>query len=323
MKAIRIFESGGPEVLKLVDYDLPDLTSEDVLVSHQAIGVNFIDTYHRSGLYPLKLPSGLGVEAAGIVEAVGKGVQAFRPGDRVAYAGAPIGSYAEQAVVPAARLVPVPDELSFELAAASLLKGMTAEFLFDRCAPTSPGDWVLIHAAAGGVGQILTQWAHHAGAKIIALAGDKHKQAILEGLGVDQILSSEDPAFSKKVRDLTGGAGVKVVFDGVGRATFDQSLECLSRRGHMVVFGNASGPVPLVDPLKLSRMGSLYLTRPTLGDYTASPDELRLSASKVFERILQGKIQLSIGQTFPLSEAAKAHQALELRQTTGSTLLTP
>jgi NADPH2:quinone reductase len=322
MRAIRFDRTGGPEVLQLQDVAQPQPGPGEILVRHEAIGVNFIDTYHRTGLYPLPLPSGLGQEGAGVVEAVGDGVTRFQVGDRAAYAmGAP-GSYAEYKAVDAGRAVHVPAGIDARTAAAVLLKGMTAEFLVRRAYPLQPGQTVLIHAAAGGVGQILTQWAKALGATVVATAGSAAKAEIARGFGADHVVLYRDQDVAAEVRRITGGAGVAVAYDAVGKDTFDGTLASLARRGLFVSFGNASGPLPAVEALRLMRAGSLFFTRPTLADYVATTEELEASAGAVFDMVGSGRIRVEIGQTYPLAEAAKAHEALEGRRTTGATLLT-
>ena len=323
MKGIRLAANGGPEVLDLVDLPEPDPGPGQVLVRQAAIGVNYIDTYHRSGLYPLRLPSGLGMEGAGEVVATGEGVTRFAPGDRVAFASGPIGAYAELHAVDAGRAVAIPEGVDNRTAAAALLKGMTAEFLLRRCRPVSPGETILIHAAAGGVGQIMVQWAKALGAIVIATAGNAAKAGRVRDLGADHVILYGEQDVAAEVRKITGGAGVPVAYDSVGAATFEGTLASLARRGVFVSFGNASGPPPAVEPGRLMRMGSLFFTRPTLGDYVATTEELVASAAAVFGRSAAGEISIEIGQTFPLSQARAAHEALESRQTVGSTLLIP
>lgn len=323
MRAIRIAKTGGPEVLELADVATPTAGPGQILIRHQAIGVNFIDTYHRSGLYPIKLPSGLGMEAAGVVEAVGEGVTRFQPGDTAVYASGPIGAYAEFNAVAADRAVKVPSNVTPDLAAAALLKGMTAEFLLKRCHPVSAGETILVHAAAGGVGSILVQWAKVLGATVIATAGGAEKLARAKALGADHLIDYRTQDVAAEVRRITGGAGVPVAYDSVGAATFEGTLSSLARRGLFVSFGNASGPAPAVDPGRLSRMGSLYFTRPTLFDYVATTEDLDASAKALFDVIATGQVRVDIGQTFPLSEARRAHEALEGRATVGASLLIP
>lgn len=321
MLAIQFSRTGGPEVLEAVEVDVPSPAAGQILVRHAAVGLNYIDTYHRSGLYPLKLPSGIGLEAAGTVEAVGEGVTRFKVGDRVAYNGT-MGAYAEAAVVPADRAVKVPDGVSLETAAAALLKGMTAEFLVRRCFHVKHGDAVLIHAAAGGVGQILVQWCKALGATVIATVGSEAKAEIARDLGADHVIDYSREEVAAKVAELTDGKGVAVVYDGVGKDTWAASLKSLARRGVMVTFGNASGPVPPFAPLELSAK-SLSVTRPRLFDYIATTEELDESAEALFAVLGSGAVKIDIGQTFPLAEARAAHEALEGRRTTGATLLVP
>lgn len=323
MRAIRLSTTGGPEVLDLVDLPDPEPGTGQILVRQSAVGVNYIDTYHRSGLYPLRLPSGLGMEGAGEVVATGEGVERFTAGDRVAFASGPIGAYADLHVVDAARAVAIPGGVDERTAAAALLKGMTAEFLLLRCRPIRPGDPVLIHAAAGGVGQIMVQWARALGAEVIATAGSPAKAERARALGAHHVILYGEQDVAAEVRRITGGAGVPVAYDSVGAATFEGTLGSLARRGTFVSFGNASGAPPAVEPGRLMRMGSLFFTRPTLGDYVATTAELDASAAAVFGRVAAGEISIEIGQTFPLSQARAAHEALEARQTVGSTLLIP
>lgn len=317
-----IRRTGGPEVIEREALGPLVPGAGEVLVRHEAIGLNYIDTYHRSGLYPLKLPSGLGSEGAGVVEAAGEG-SGFAVGERVAYAIAPPGAYATHRLIAADRLVRLPDAIAAETAAAAMLKGCTAEMLAERCAKVRPGDWVLVHAAAGGVGSILIPWLKAVGAQVIAHAGSPEKAALAAKLGADHALSRPFEALAGAVRDITRGAGVQTVFDGVGAASWDASLASLRKRGLMVSYGNASGPVPPFSPLVLARHGSLFLTRPTLGDYVATPEELQASAARLFAMIGSGAVTIRIGARFPLADAAQAHRALESRATTGSTLLIP
>lgn len=321
MLVIQAVRTGGPEVLEAADLPLPSPAAGQVLVRHQAVGLNYIDTYHRSGLYPIKTPSVIGLEAAGVVEAVGDGVTRFQVGDRVAYNGT-MGAYAEAAVVPADRAVKVPDNVSLEVAAAALLKGMTAEFLVRRCFHVKLGHTVLVHAAAGGVGQILVQWCKALGATVIATVGSDAKAAIARDLGADHVIDYSHEDVAARVAEITNGQGVAVVYDGVGKDTFEASLKSLGRRGVLATFGNASGPVPPFAPLELSAK-SAYVTRPRLFDYIVTTEELDESAAALFEVIGSGAVKIDIGQTFPLAEARAAHEALEGRKTSGSTLLIP
>jgi NADPH2:quinone reductase len=323
MHAIRFTATGGPDVLDLVELPDPRPGPGQVLVRQVAIGVNYIDTYHRSGLYPLKLPSGLGMEGAGEIVAAGEGVERFALGDRVAFASGPIGAYSDLHLVDASRTVRLPEGVDERTAAAALLKGMTAEFLLLRCRPLRAGEPVLIHAAAGGVGQILVQWARALGAEVIATAGSPAKADRVQALGAHHVILYGEQDVAAEVRRITGGAGVPVAYDSVGASTFEGTLASLARRGTFVSFGNASGSPPAVEPARLMRMGSLFFTRPTLGDYISTTTELDASAAAVFSRISAGEISIEIGQTFPLSQARPAHEALESRQTMGSTLLIP
>jgi NADPH2:quinone reductase len=320
-RAIRIATPGGPEVMTFDTIELPEPGPGEARVRHTAIGVNYVDTYHRSGLYEIALPAVLGVEAAGVVEAVGPGVD-IPIGARVAYATASIGAYAEARIVPAEHLLPVPDGVSDEVAAAVLLKGLTVEYLLRRAHVVRPGDTVLFHAAAGGVGLIAGQWLGALGVHAIGVVGTEEKAALARTNGYEHvILASSDIA--ARVRELTGGKGVPVVYDSVGKATLQSSLDCLMPRGLLVSFGNASGKPDPFDPLVLSQKGSLYLTRPKLADYTSTREELVTAGEALFSVITNGVINVIIGQRFPLAEAAEAHRALEARRTTGSTLLIP
>lgn len=321
MRAVQIQRTGGPEVLEVVELPEPRPGPGEILIRHEAIGLNFIDTYHRSGLYPMRLPAVLGNEGAGVVEAAGEGVERFQVGDRVGYAGV-AGGYAELRTCPAARAVKLPDGVSTRLAAAALLKGMTAEFLLRRCFQVKSGDAILVHAAAGGVGMILSQWGRALGARVIGTAGSPEKADIARAHGCEEVILYRDEDVAERVKALTGGEGVRVVYDGVGADTFEASLASLGRRGVLVTYGNASGPVPAFAPLKLIR-GSLYVTRPTLADYIATTEELDESASALFEVLASGAVKIEIGQEFPLAEARRAHEALEGRATVGSTLLIP
>jgi NADPH2:quinone reductase len=323
MKAIRFDAVGGPEVLRLAEVDKPELRAGQVLVRQQAIGVNFIDTYHRTGLYPLKLPSGLGMEGAGVVEAVGEGVTRFAVGDPIAFASGPIGAYAEFHVVAAERAVKPAAGINAQVAAASLLKGMTAEFLLRRLYPVQAGQTILVHAAVGGVGQILVQWAKALGAAVIATVGSQAKAEKARSLGADHVILYRDQDVAAEVRRITGGVGVPVAYDSVGAATFEGTLASLAKRGMFVSFGNASGPPPAIAPARLLQAGSVFLTRPTMGDYLLTTAELDESAAALFAVIGSGQVKIEIGQTFALADARKAHEALESRETVGASLLIP
>lgn len=323
MRAIRIARTGGPDVLELAEVERPAPGPGEILVRNQAIGLNFIDTYHRTGLYPVKLPSGLGMEGAGGVVEVGEGVDRFSPGDLAAYASGPIGAYAEFHVVKAERAVKPPPGVGADVAAACLLKGMTAEFLLRRCFPVQAGQTILVHAAAGGVGSILVQWAKALGATVIGTVGSQAKAERVRELGADHVILYRDQDVAAEVRRITDGAGVPVAYDSVGAATFEATLGSLARRGVFVSYGNASGPAPAILPARLSQLGSLFLTRPTLFDYVATTEELDASAAALFAVIASGQVRIDIGQTFPLAEARAAHEALEGRETVGASLLIP
>jgi NADPH2:quinone reductase len=322
MRAIQFARTGGPEVLELVEIATPTPGPGQVLIRHEAIGINFIDTYHRTGLYPVKLPCTPGGEAAGVVEAVGEGVTRFQVGDRAAYSGG-FGAYAEANVAPATRTVRIPDGVDTRTAAAVLLKGMTVEAFIRRTYPVKAGETILIHAAAGGVGQIMVQWAKSIGAEVIATVGSEEKAERARALGADHVILYRDQDVAAEVRRITGGKGVPVAYDSVGKDTFEATLASLARRGLFISFGNASGPPAPVPPGRLAQAGSLYLTRPTLFDYIVTTEELDESAGLVFEMVRSGQVKVEIGQTFPLAEARKAHEALESRATIGASLLIP
>ena len=321
--AIRFYENGGPEVLKVEDVDPGKPAAHELQVRQRAIGVNYIDVYDRTGLYPVTLPSGLGREAAGVVTAVGRGARGFKVGDRVAYVWPSPGAYAELRNVPAERTVKVPRGVSDEEAAALMLKGLTAQFLIRRTYKVQRGDTILVHAAAGGVGLILCQWAKSLGAKVIGVVGSDAKAELARKHGCKWVLISGRDELVAGVKSLTKGAGVAVVYDAVGKDTFMDSLDCLRRLGMMVTFGNASGPAPPVSPLELSKRGSLFLTRPTLFNYIATRAELDAAARELFAAVRTKKVRIVIGQKYPLARAADAHRDLEGRRTTGSTVLVP
>ncbi|MBX6322981.1 MAG: quinone oxidoreductase [Rhodospirillaceae bacterium] len=321
--AIRMHEKGGPEVLRWEEVELPDPGPGEVRVRNVAVGVNYIDTYHRSGLYPITWPSGVGLEAAGVVEAVGPGVTMFKAGDRVAHGTGPLGAYAERRNVPADHLVKLPDAIDERTAAAMMLKGMTVEYLVRRTFPVKAGQTVLFHAAAGGVGSIAVQWLKHLGATVIGTVGGPEKAAKAKALGCDHVIDYRREDFVARVKEVTGGKGVPVVYDGVGKDTFMGSLDCLAPRGMLVTFGNASGPAPAFEPIVLSRKGSLFLTRPTLMHYVATRAELEESAHALFDVVSRGAVKIQIDHTHPLREAAQVHRDLESRKTTGSIVLLP
>ncbi|HXZ59303.1 MAG TPA: quinone oxidoreductase [Steroidobacteraceae bacterium] len=322
--AIRFYEHGGPEVLRVEDVEPGKPAAGEVQVRHHAIGVNYIDVYDRTGLYPVaSLPSGLGREAAGVITALGRGVRGFKLGERVAYVWPSPGAYSELRNVPAERLVKVPRGISDEQAAALMLKGLTAQFLIRRTYRVQRGDPILVHAAAGGVGLILCQWARSLGAKVIGVVGSDAKAEIARRHGCHHVLISGRDELVAAVKAFTKGEGVAVVYDAVGRDTFMESLDCLRRRGMMVSFGNASGPVPPIAPLELSKRGSLFLTRPTLFHYISTRPELEAAARELFAAVRARKVRVVIGQKYALREAADAHRDLEGRRTTGSTVLVP
>ena len=323
MLAIQISRTGGPDVLEAVDLPTPSPGPGQVLIRNEAIGLNFVDTYMRSGLYPIPLPAVLGSEGAGVVEAVGSGVTRLKPGDRVGYGAGGTGAYAQFHLVPADRAARLPDGIGARTAAAAMLKGMTAEFLLRRCYPVRSGEAILVWAAAGGVGLILAQWAKALGATVIGCVGSPSKVELARSHGCDHVILYKDEDVPARVHELTSGAGVGVSYDGVGKASQAASLASLGRRGMLVSYGNASGPAPAVEPLTLSRGGSLYLTRPTLYDYITTAQEHDESAAALFEIIGSGAVKIRIGAEFPLRDARKAHEAIQSGETVGSTLLIP
>jgi len=322
-RAILVHEAGGPEVLRVDEVDVGEPGPGQARVRHSAIGVNFIDVYHRNGLYPLPLPHGIGIEAAGVVEAVGKGVKGVAAGDRVAYAGGPPGAYADVRLIPADRLVPLPQDIDERTAAAMMLQGMTVEYLIRRTFRVEPGMHVLWHAAAGGVGLIACQWLTHLGAIVIGTVGTDAKAELARAHGCAHPIVYTRESFVDRVKEITGGRGVPVVYDSVGRATFMPSLDCLQKRGMMVEFGNASGAPEPIDPLVLARKGSLFLTRPILMDYTERRADLLASAGALFEAVRFGAVSVEAQQSWPLEQAADCHSALEARETVGSSVLLP
>ncbi|MFN3987857.1 MAG: quinone oxidoreductase family protein [Rhodocyclaceae bacterium] len=320
---IRFHQTGGPEVLQWERAEVDEPGPGEARVRHHAVGLNYIDTYHRSGLYPVSLPSGIGLEGAGVVEAVGEGVTVVAPGDRVAYAGGPLGAYAEARKLPADRLVRLPDALSFEQGAAMMLQGLTAQYLLRRTYRVQPGDTILIHAAAGGVGLMVCQWAKALGATVIGTVGSDDKAALAKAHGCDHPIIYTRENFTERVRELTGGEGVAVVYDSIGKDTFMASLDCLRPLGMMVLFGAASGPVPPVDLSVLAQKGSLFVTRPTLFSYAAKRADLLAMADELFEIVISGQMRIEVNQRYALRDAAQAHRDLEARKTTGSTVLLP
>jgi NADPH2:quinone reductase len=322
VRAVRIHETGGPEVMRLEEVEVESPGPGIVTVANKAIGLNYIDTYHRSGLYPLPLPIGLGLEGAGVVQTVGEGVN-LSPGDRVAYCSAGFGAYTEALNLPAARLVEIPQGIDFESAAAMLLKGQTAEYLLQRTYPLKAGQTCLFHAAAGGVGLIFGQWAASIGARTIGTVGSDEKAVIAKAHGYQHVINYRTENVLERVLEITGGEKLPVVFDGVGKDTFETSLDCLQPRGLMVSFGNASGSPDPLDLQLLSAKGSLFITRPTMLTYTASTEELRQSSNDLFSRVLSGDIVIDINQRYALEDIQLAHRDLEARKTTGSSVILP
>lgn len=320
--AIVVRATGGPEVLELDEVDAPTPGPGELLVSVGAAGVNYIDTYHRRGLYPRELPFTPGAEGAGVVVGVGADVTGFAEGDHVAWAEAP-GSYAQRVVVPARAAFPVPDGVDDETAAAAMLQGITAHYLVTSTYPVKPGDTVLVHAAAGGVGLLLTQLAKSRGGRVIGTVSTREKEALARAAGADEVIRYTETDFAEAVLDLTDGVGVAAVYDGVGRDTFDRSMACLARRGVLALFGASSGPVPPIDPQRLNAGGSLFLTRPTIAHHIATPEEYRWRCDELFSAISGGLVSVRVGGRYPLADAAKAHEDLEGRRTTGKLLLIP
>jgi NADPH2:quinone reductase len=322
-KAIRLEQNGGPEVLKLESVELSPPAPDEIQIRHTAIGVNFIDVYDRTGLYPMQLPGVLGREAAGVVQAMGRKVKGFRKGDRVAYVHSKPGAYAEERNIPADRAVKIPAGISDQIAAAVMLKGLTAQYLLRRTYRVQKGDAILVYAAAGGVGTILTQWAKSLGAIVIGIVSSKEKAELARKNGCKHVLISGQDEIVESVRKLTKGKGVSVVYDSVGKDTFMQSLDCLKPLGMMVSYGNASGPAPAIAPSELAKRGSLFLTRPTLFSYVSSREETVAAAKELFAVVKSKKVKVRIGQTYALADAAQAHTDMEARKTTGSTVLLP
>lgn len=322
-KAIRIFENGGPEVMQWVDVEVGEPGPGEIRIRQEAVGLNYIDVYFRAGLYKQPLPGGIGMEGAGVVEAVGPSVTHLREGDRVAYAGRPTGAYAQVRVMPADIVVKLPDDISFEQAAAMMLQGMTVQYLVRDTYRVQAGDTVLLHAAAGGIGLIASQWLKALGATVIGTVGNDDKAALARAHGCDHTVVYTRESFLDRVKEITGGKGVAVVYDSIGKDTFNDSLDCLAPRGTMVSFGNASGPVPPVDISVLGAKGSLKLTRPTIMTYVTQRDLLEPMAAELFDIVRSGKVKIEVRQRYPLAEVAQAHRELEARKTTGSTVLIP
>jgi NADPH:quinone reductase len=322
-KAIRFHKAGGPEVMQLEEVSVGDPAAGQARIRQTAIGVNFIDTYHRSGLYPMPLPSGLGSEAAGVIEAIGPGVPGLKTGDRVAYTGNPVGSYAEVRLYPADRLVKIPEGITDQQAACMMLKGMTVQYLIHRTFKVKAGDTVLWHAAVGGVGLIACQWLKALGVTIIGTVGSDEKVALAKRAGCTHVINYSSENFTQRVKEITGGKGVPVVYDSVGKSTWEGSLDCLQQRGMMVSFGNASGAVAPVNIGILAQKGSLYLTRPSLVNYIATRIDLEETAKSLFDVVASGKVKIEVTGTYKLADATKAHSDLEGRKTTGSIILVP
>jgi NADPH:quinone reductase-like Zn-dependent oxidoreductase len=318
--AVRFHQTGGPEVLRVESVDVREPGPGEVRVRHVAVGLNFADTYFRAGLYPAPLPAGLGVEAAGVVEAVGPGVVAVKAGDRVAYTGSPLGAYSTARVMPADSLIKLPDDIAFETAAAMMMRGLTSSYLMRRIWPLKAGDTILLHAAAGGVGLIVSQWAKLLGLTVIGTVSSDAKAELARAHGCDHIIRYDREDVPSRVRALTGGTGVPVVFDSVGKDTFAGSLDSLKRRGLLVCFGTASGPQPPIEAMQLAIKGSLYVTRPALADYIADPAERAELAGELFSHVAAGRIRIEINQQYDLRDVQRAHRDLEVRKKTGSTI---
>ena len=322
-RVVKIEKTGGPEVLKIETIELDKIGPEEVLIEQKAIGLNFIDTYHRSGLYPIELPSGIGVEGSGIIKKIGSKVKDFSIGDRVAYAGAPLGAYSSERNYPTKNLVKIPKEINFDVAATLMTKGLTAYYLLYKTYPISSNETLLFHAAAGGVGQIFCQWAKSLGCKVIGTVGSDKKIGIAKKNGCDFVINYSTEDFAKKVLELTKGKGVSVVYDGVGKNTFEGSIECLKMRGMLVSFGNSSGPVENIDVKKMIQPKSLYFTRPTMFHYLATKNELKEGADKLFKKISLGKIKIKIFKKYQLEDVVQAHKDLEARKIIGPAIIIP
>jgi len=322
-RVVTIEKTGGPEVLKVKTIKLEKLGPEEVLIEHKAIGLNYIDTYHRSGLYPLQLPSGIGAEASGVIKEIGSKVKDFTIGDRVCYAGAPLGSYSSERNYPTKNLVKIPKEIDFEIAATLMTKGLTTFYLLHKTYPVSANETILFHAAAGGVGQIFCQWAKSLGCKVIGTVGSDDKISIAKKNGCDFVINYSKEDFVKKVLEITKGKGVPVVYDGVGKNTFNGSIECLKTRGMMVSFGNASGPVLNIDVVKMIQPKGIYFTRPVMGQYLGTKDEIAEGSDKLFEKIKSGQVKVKIFKKYKLEEVEQAHKDLESRKIIGPAIITP
>ncbi len=322
-RIIKIKKTGGPEVLKLETINLEKPSQDEVVIEHKAIGLNFIDTYHRSGLYPIELPSGIGAEGAGIIKEVGSKVTGFSVGDNVAYAGAPLGAYSSERIYPIKNLVKIPQGISYEVAATLMTKGLTAYYLLYKTYAVSSNETILFHAAAGGVGQVFCQWAKSLGCKVIGTVGSDEKISIAKNNGCDFVINYSKDDFAEKVLEFTKGKGVPVVYDGVGKNTFHKSIECLKTRGMMVSFGNASGSLDNIDVKKSIQPKGLYFTRPAMWHYLSTKDEIKEGADKLFEKIKLGKIKIEIFNKYRLDDVEQAHKDLESRKITGSAIIIP
>ena len=322
-RIVRIAKTGGPEVLKLETINLDQPNPDEVLIEHKAIGLNFIDTYHRSGLYPIELPSGIGAEGAGIIKKIGSKVKDFSIGDRVAYAGTPLGAYSSERNYPTKNLVKIPDGIDFNTAATLMIKGLTTFYLLHKTYPVSSNETILFHAAAGGVGQIFTQWAKSLGCKVIGTVGSDEKMSIAKKNGCDFVINYSKEDFAKKVLEFTKGEGVPVVYDGVGKKTLEGSIKCLKKRGIMISFGNASGPITNIDIKKMIQPKGLYFTRPSMAQYLETKDEIKEGADKLFEKLKLGKIKIEIYKKYRLDEVVEAHKDLESRKITGPAVIVP
>ena len=322
-RIVWITKTGGPEVLKLETINLDKPNPDEVLIEHKAIGLNFIDTYHRSGLYPIELPSGIGAEGAGIIKKIGSKVKDFSIGDRVAYAGTPLGAYSSERNYPTKNLVKIPDGIDFNTAATLMIKGLTTFYLLHKTYPVSSNETILFHAAAGGVGQIFTQWAKSLGCKVIGTVGSDEKMSIAKKNGCDFVINYSKEDFAKKVLQFTKGEGVPAVYDGVGKKTLEGSIKCLKKRGIMISFGNASGPITNIDIKKMIQPKGLYFTRPSMAQYLETKDEIKEGADKLFEKLKLGKIKIEIYKKYRLDEVVEAHKDLESRKITGPAVIVP
>ena len=322
-RIVRITKTGGPEVLKLETINLDQPNPDEVLIEHKAIGLNFIDTYHRSGLYPIELPSGIGAEGAGIIKKIGSKVKDFSIGDRVAYAGTPLGAYSSERNYPTKNLVKIPDGIDFNTAATLMIKGLTTFYLLHKTYPVSSNETILFHAAAGGVGQIFTQWAKSLGCKVIGTVGSDEKMSIAKKNGCDFVINYSKEDFAKKVLEFTKGEGVPAVYDGVGKKTLEGSIKCLKKRGIMISFGNASGPITNIDIKKMIQPKGLYFTRPSMAQYLETKDEIKEGADKLFGKLKLGKIKIEIYKKYRLDEVVEAHKDLESRKITGPAVIVP